>query len=440
MADKDYIKLVLTHIAIGFCIFLFPFLAKIYAVAIIATGLYFVFKNKNRNNEALYAAAYVIGSEVMLRATAGNPMYEYGKYFATFFIVLGICYDKIPKRTNPYWFYLLLLIPGVIGAVEVMQSSNRPSILFNISGPICLGICALYTYKRKITFNGMNSVLLAIGLPIVSYVVYLFFRCPLNHFVIGNTESNFILSGGYAPNQTATILGLGVVVFTVRLFLVPASRKITIVNCLILAYIYYRALLTFSRGGTITGVIVVLIFFLVLLIYYWQHKGLKIKIGAFVFILFAGFWLTSFQTNNLLYMRYADQNPNGLKKGYETNGRQDIAKSEIKMFEKNPILGVGVGEATIIRKSESGLDTMTHNELTRTLAEHGVFGMLSLLILILTPLIGYLKNKRNIIYAICFFAFCLLTINHSAMRIAAPAFLYALALLEIQKEEEISLA
>lgn len=439
MTDSHYIKLVLTHIGIGICIFFFPFLAKLYAALIVTVGLYFVFKNKNKNNEALYAAAYIVGSEVMLRATAGNPMYEYGKYFAVFFMVLAIFYDRIPKKTNPYWLYLLLLIPGIIGAFEATQSA-RPSILFNISGPICLGVCSLYTYKKKITFSALNTILLAIGLPIISFVVYLLLKCPLNHFVIGNTESNYMLSGGYAPNQAATILGLGIFVFTARLFFVSSSRKVMILNILILSYSYYRTLLTFSRGGTITGVSVILLLFFILLIIYKKNMTLRLKIGGFVLLLFVGFWLTSFQTNSLLYMRYADQNPNGLQKSYETNGRQDIAKSEIKMFEKNPILGVGVGEATIIRKTESGLETMTHNELTRTLAEHGAFGMLSLLILILTPLLGYLKNRRNIIYSICFFAFCLLTINHSAMRVAAPAFLYALALLEIEKEEEISLA
>lgn len=437
MTDKDYIKLVLAHIGIGFCLFLFPFLAKIYAALIVITGLYFVFKNKNSKNEALYAAAYIIGSEVLLRATSGNPMYEYGKYFAVFFILLGILYDGIPKKTNPYWLYLLLLLPGIISAFEA-KYSDRPNILFNISGPICLGICSLYTYKRKITLSEMSQILLTIGMPILAFVVYLFFRCPINHFIIGNTESNFVLSGGFAPNQTATILGLGIFVFTARLFLVSTSRKITVINCIILAYIYYRTLLTFSRGGTITGISVILVLFFILLIKRDQYNAVKGKIAGFVLLLFAGFWLTSFQTNGLLFMRYADQNPNGLQKNYETNGRQDIARSEIHIFEKHPILGVGVGEASVIRQSESGMATLTHNELTRTLAEHGILGMLSLLILILTPLNGFLKNWQNSIYPICFFAFCLLTINHSAMRIAAPAFLYALAIMTIQKEEEIS--
>jgi hypothetical protein len=438
MADKDYIKLILAHIGIGFCIFLFPFLAKIYAFLIVSAGLYFVIKNRNKNNEALYAAAYILGSEVLLRATSGNPLYEFGKYFVLLFIILAIIYDQIPKRTNPYWLYLLLLIPGVISAIDLLNDYGKPNISFNISGPLCLGICCLYTYKRKISVNSLHTILLAIGMPILAFVSYLFLKCPLTNFEIYNTESNYLLSGDHAPNQTATILGLGMIVFTIRLFLVSSSKKIVFLNIFITAYIYYRTLLTFSRGGAITAVAVILVFFFVLLLYY-QHKGLKAKIGSYILVLIAGFWLTSFQTDTLLFKRYAEQNLNGNPKQEEDNSRRKIAIKEIDLFKKNPLLGVGVGEGTVIRKSESGLLTTSHSEMTRMMAEHGVFGILSLLILIITPLLLFLKNKQNI-YMICFLAFWALTINHSAMRIAAPAFLYALALMSVQKEEEVNLA
>jgi hypothetical protein len=442
MRDKNYINLILAHLGIGVLIFFFPFFAKIYAGAIVATGLYYVISNKNKGNEALYAAAYILGSEVFLRATSGNPFHEYGKYFVLLFVVLGILYDSIPKKTNPYWIYLLLLIPGIIMSIVNIKLGMRSSILFNISGPICLGICSLYTYKRKITFNEINIVLLCIGAPIISFVAYLFFKCPINNFIIGSTESNYILSGGYAPNQTATILGLGMFVFTTRLFLIPSTRKIMIINTLLLLYIYYRTLLTFSRGGTITGIALILVLVFALLIYYNQYKRLKIKIVGFLMVLIGVFWLTSFQTDGLLLMRYRDQNPNGLQKAEKRNGRQAIAMSEIQLFEKNPLLGVGVGEGKEIRQSKFGKLINSHSEITRMLAEHGILGIVSIFILIMTPILLFLKNKHNLyrekqnIYLICFFVFWILTINHSAMRVAAPSFIYALVLLTIKKEEE----
>jgi hypothetical protein len=68
------------------------------------------------------------------------------------------------------------------------------------------------------------------------------------------------------------------------------------------------------------------------------------------------------------------------------------------------------------------------------IAEHGSLGILGLIILFLTPLILYIDNKYNI-YLLCFLAFWLVTINHAAMRLAAPAFMYSLSLLKVNSNE-----
>ena len=68
------------------------------------------------------------------------------------------------------------------------------------------------------------------------------------------------------------------------------------------------------------------------------------------------------------------------------------------------------------------------------IAEHGSLGIVGLLILFLTPLVLYIDNKYNI-YLLCFLTFWLLTINHAAMRLAAPAFIYSLSLLKVTPNE-----
>ena len=50
---------------------------------------------------------------------------------------------------------------------------------------------------------------------------------------------------------------------------------------------------------------------------------------------------------------------------------------------------------------------------------------------LITPLILYINNRQHL-YFLSFYVFWLLTINHAAMRTAAPAFVYALALLSVQ--------
>ena len=83
--------------------------------------------------------------------------------------------------------------------------------------------------------------------------------------------------------------------------------------------------------------------------------------------------------------------------------------------------------------NETGIAAASHNEMSRILAEHGLFGAFAFLILLLAPLIYRMKNRSNIFF-FSFYFFWLLTINHSAMRIAAPGFIYALCLLNITYE------
>ena len=66
-----YISLLLLHAGIGLLVFLFPFLSKIYSLALFGFGLYYLLQTQNRNNEALMLSAYVIGAEVLLRMTDG---------------------------------------------------------------------------------------------------------------------------------------------------------------------------------------------------------------------------------------------------------------------------------------------------------------------------------------------------------------------------------
>jgi hypothetical protein len=266
MKDKNYILLVVAHALIGLLIYSFPAFSKIYAILILFVGLYFVIKNRNINNEVLFVSAYIVGSEVFLRMTGGNILYEFSKYSIMIFMVLGMYYSGFSKNAIPFWIYLILLFPGIIVATETLnlKSDLRNALSFNISGPACLGISAIYAYNRKIKFSQLNNILLSMGLPILATTVYLIFYTPELKTILVSTGSNMETSGGFGPNQVATVLGLGMFVFFSRLILESKSKLIFVINLIILFNISYRGLVTFSRGGMITGLfmILILIFFL----------------------------------------------------------------------------------------------------------------------------------------------------------------------------------
>lgn len=433
--DQSYLYLILIHLIIGVVVFLLPFTAKIYGYSIFLFGVIYIIKNQNRNNEALIAAAYVVGSEVFLRMTGGNPLYEISKYGVMSFILMGMYYSGFSKGAVPYWIFMLLLVPGVVMSAFVLNfdTNIRNAIAFNISGPVCLGLASLYTFRRKIALEEINTILLSMGLPIVTCMVYLSLYTPNVQEVITGTESNFQTSGGYGPNQVATVLGLGMFIFFSRLILDSKTKFQIIINLIIALNISYRGMLTFSRGGMITGFLMIVL--LVVFLYFKSNYTGKVKLNYIIMLLvFAmlGTWAyTSFQTGGLIDKRYANQDAAGRVKASQFTGREDVAQNEINTFLKNPVFGVGVGKGAEVRADETGIEVLSHDEITRMLAEHGALGIVGLLILFFTPLVLYLENKFNM-FLLCFVAFWFLTINHAAMRTAAPAFVYSLSLLNVR--------
>jgi O-antigen ligase len=207
-----------------------------------------------------------------------------------------------------------------------------------------------------------------------------------------------------------------------------------IINLVIAFIMAYRGLVTFSRGGMITGffMIVLLLFFL----YFKSSKRGRLKLNILSILLavaLVSVWgYSSYQTSGLIEKRYANKDALGRAKKSNFSGREEIAKGEWETFLKNPIFGVGVGKGVEVRAEKKGknLTNISHDEITRMLAEHGTLGIIGLLILFFTPFFLYLENKFNM-FLLCFVLFWLLTINHAAMRIAAPAFVYSLSLLNI---------
>jgi hypothetical protein len=437
--DVAYFQIILFHAVLGFLVYLFPFVAKIYGYAIFIIGVFYVMKTQNKQNEALIAAAYVVGSEVFLRMTGGNPLYEISKYGVIVFIFMGMYYSGFSKSATPYWLFLLLLVPSVILTTFVLnfETNLKNSIAFNISGPVCLGVASIYAYRRRIPLDQMNAILLSMGLPIVTCMVYLTFYTPNIQDVVTGTQSNFETSGGFGPNQVATFLGLGMFIFFSRIILESRTKFMLTLNLLIAINISYRGIVTFSRGGMITGFLMIVL--LLLFLYVKSNYTGRVKLHyiiVFIGVAMVATWTyTSYQTRGLIDKRYANQDALGREKEGQFTGREDVAQNEIDLFLKNPIFGVGVGKGVEIRYAETGNGVLSHDEITRMLAEHGTLGILGLLILFFTPLVLYLENKFNM-FLLCFLAFWFLTINHAAMRTAAPAFVYSLSLLNVFFEKK----
>ncbi|NQY05904.1 MAG: O-antigen ligase family protein [Flavobacteriaceae bacterium] len=436
LKSKTEIILILIHLLIGAAIFVIRPLASLYQLLIIAVSFYFILRKKDNNVAILVACGYAVGSDVFLRMSGGALTNEFHKYLVILFMIIGLFMNKKDVKGGVYLIYIILLFPSIIFANYSLNVEIRKLIAFNLSGPFCLGITAFYMYKCRISFKDLNLVFFAILLPIISMTVYIFMYNPNVSEVIIDTSSNHSTSGGWGPNQVATILGIGIFILISRLILFKKNIIIKLLEIGLLLTMTFRNLITFSRGGILTALVAVVIFLAIL--YLYGNTKMKNKLLAFFFLMIISLgavWLyTSAVTDGIIDKRYANEDVTGREKKDITTGRISIINIEIDAFFERPIFGIGAGNGKQYRLDRTGIEAASHNEFTRALAEHGSLGAIGLLILLIHPLVLRYDNRKNP-YFYSMLLICFLTLSHSATRISAPSFIYGLALVNVIYEK-----
>jgi hypothetical protein len=101
-------------------------------------------------------------------------------------------------------------------------------------------------------------------------------------------------------------------------------------------------------------------------------------------------------------------------------------------------MGVGPGAARELRLTYGyGMVVGAHSEFTRMLAEHGLFGLVSLLSILI---LSFKEYKRRVDYNKvllgCMSIFGILTMFHSAFRLALPGYIYGLSYVVLKLREK----
>ncbi|AZQ43882.1 O-antigen ligase family protein [Nonlabens ponticola] len=438
LENLPYPVLILGHLILAILTVTIPFLGYVTLYGMLGYFLIRIISNQDRGNEALLAACYFASYEVLLRMTDVLYFYEMIKYLVLIFMFIGIIFKGFSIKSLPYVIYLLLMVPSIVVASQniPLGESLRKAVAFNLTGPFTLGVVAIYCYQRRIMVSQLDAILkLSVG-PIAMLTMHLFLVTPDIQDVLTGTGSNFATSGGYGPNQVSTALGIGMFLCFAR-FLRVRNFWYNCIDIVLLIGMTYRAWVTFSRGGVYTAAMMIGVTILVLALFNrsqfrWAFLP---KIAVMVIGLALTWGFTSLVTEGLIDKRYANQDAAGRAKEDLSTGRGELATLEFQAFIENPIVGIGAGQSKYYRAQRTGSLAASHNETSRLLSEHGVIGILSILILVFTPLIYRLSHRRNI-YFYAFLIFWFATINHSAMRIAAPSFFYGLALLNVVPDKK----
>jgi len=443
LTNVKYIRLfaIFVHILIGF-LALSEVVAELYSYIVIVIGFVMIFRSANNHEEVTLWTAYLVGSEVFLRMTKGIFFYELNKYSVIVFLILGLAIEK-RRHGIPliYFFYLALLLLGIVFTDVPFGESLRRVIAFNLSGPFLLGMAAIYFYKRIITKEQLFRALFYLMLPIFSMITFMYLRTPdLAEIRFGGVALSET-TGGFGPNQVATIIGFAVFVVASFLYVKERLTGFLFADVLVLIYFAYRGLLTFSRGGMMAAGAALIIFAVIMILGGTNKLQNLFKYTIIMSLIMVGIWLyTSNVTGGMIENRYTGKNASGVKKEDVTAGRVDIFQAQLAAFYASPLVGVGVGGGKYFKQSGAESNT-SHDEIGRLIAEHGLIGIFMLILLFITPLPNILGQNYYVrAFLISFYLFWFLTINHSAMRVAFPGWIYGLSLIQLtntNKEESL---
>ena len=443
--EKSHIiAIIALHAVMGYLSIQSSLFCMVWGVAVMIVGLYFILKNNNANNEAAFFAAYWVGIEILLRMNRGSLTYESGKYGVIILLIAGLMAEERPFRfPRQFLIFFLLLLPALTVVEFETVTAARKDILFNLSGPLSLVASGVYFYKRTLSREQLNKLLVYFVLPIFSTAIVLFFKTPDLSEVTFTLNSSSKLSGGFGANQVSTVLGLGIFIVGLSIFLdfkITGNRAMDIG---LIAIFGIRGLLTFSRGGIIAAVGALFVAILIFAIKANNPQLIKRLFVTGVLVVVAGlavFSYTDSLTGGFLKRRYANESSTKGKKRDFTTGRLKILLSELEAFGEYPVLGAGVGMGKHFRLKQGKKYQASHTEFSRLLAEHGIYGLIALIIIIASPPIYYWgANDITKPLVAAFTILCFLTMTHGAMRLAMPGFLYGLIFIHLLPSTDDSL-
>jgi hypothetical protein len=431
------ILFLLLHLPLAMLMEVSPWFSTIHAVIVLAYGI--LAGLTGRTSHVLFAVAYVASCEVLWRMSQAHLVWEYAKYALALLVFIALIAEW---RLNSDWrrirtlspvILLLVLLPGAILTIlQVGIGNARDPLSFNLAGYLALIMMVLYFWKRPVNQPTAFRLLMAILAPVAGItflaIYYTVRSLETLDFV---AASNWITSGSFGPNQVSNMMGLGALVGTMLFILMPRARAARIFILGLTIIMLGQGLLTFSRGGIYSFVLAFAVFGFHLLGNPRTRRRFIVLLSLFSILLIVGIYpfLDDF-TGGVLSDRFRD---------LDTTGRLELAQIDLQAFVDNPVAGVGVGQTAQFHEDYFGFRLSAHTEFTRLLAEHGMFGIIAILILGWMLLQRYKDNRQGLSRAMtaAFAVWAISIMFHSAMRLASVSFTFSLALVLWQLPQTI---
>ena len=413
----QWLLFMLLHIPLGLLFRNYPLTAGGHAVVVSLIGSYYALAGKSER--VAYVAAYIMGAEVLWRMTNAPIPHEFAKYALSTLFMISLLQQRKFRLSGMAIAYFVLMLPSISLVMGGYDSSTVGDMLsFNLSGPLTLMMSAIFFLNRRFTYRQTIIIMFAAIPPIISIAANAFYLIRTTS-VTYNVHSALARSGNYAPNQVSALLGLAALLaYIILVAHGDHPKKLRALLGGILLWMAIQSSLTFSRGGVIIAAISA-----VMISFAWvKDQGGFLRIVSIVVLLLLGglfiFPQLIESTNGAIIERFSSLDP---------TGRDQIAQGDILLWQDNFWFGVGPGVSSRIRPGNPFV--AAHTEFTRTLADHGILGMLSNVLFLLMAITAW--NKAKGIYnkglVVGILTWSILYMVDSATRVVAPSFLFGLA-------------
>ena len=317
-----------------------------------------------RLDRTMILLAYLAGVEPAIRMYATPLRYMYLEYIIIACAVISLIRTR-GSIHKPILFYGLYLLVDIIGLINTWNFEHGRAMVILTAG--MLGIMILASRAKldpQCTHKILGAFLmgsLSIGfLAIRGYVT--------GEAVVWTLSSSSEATGGMGANQIGILLAFGAVTAIILSEMTPLFSH-RIVYFALAGMQTFLSLLSFTRGaGFILGGAAILY---IILLPPHRKRSMVTGIGALAVLVVAAYYAAQF-TDTMLVMRYRQEDPN-------LSGRKDLTLTAWYVFLENPMIGVGT--ANFYEKSTGrGMGFYdpagAHNELMRSMAEHGIIGLI----------------------------------------------------------------
>ncbi len=442
---KNSFAWLLFHLFLGFISTFnkFPLVVWYYILGGAFLIEYAQLKFQQRDRLIICALIYLSGFELLARMSKTSPFipYEISKYIMTFLLLLGIFLR--PIRPSKGWWMLLFILPAAFYDFSGEAKGYMP-IVFNLFGPIDVALAIVYFSQIRIDNEDLEKYMRLLFWVLVAPLLFTILKTPSYDEIEFTLSANFKTSGGFGSNQVSSAFGLGFFVMFMAWFQNWKLSGSKLLDVFFMMVFLFQAIMTFSRGGVIGGVIgilVVMIFIIKNSSYGAYTKNYRL-VKYVILISIAGFMLFKIAdgiTGGMIMNRYKGETAGTLLGTKEqtlnniTSNRYDIFRGDLELWSQNPVFGVGVGASRYLRSRVD--DVIAHVELSRLMAEHGIFGIIYFLFLISFGIQILKKNSRfnllNGYFLVALFVLAVITTFHASMRTFITPLLIGLASITI---------